>query len=232
MLSVEVPALIFLGCIGLAIFILLFAYWMAHKCLKGDFIKVDGEEADDEEMEPYHAIKNLQHTDNEGVDIEPSPIKFKRLSSTTRPELKFTLKYDRNKRTIQGYIVRIDGLCLIGNCPDELRFHIKLVPIKRKYKTKTKWKDAYTNPIQSKFVLGPLKDINDPESILCVRMYGRRKCTYRKVCLGEVVLFLEKVTSYEGVQGLYASLFRKSSSLIYTSGAIIFTSESESDEAD
>ena len=147
-------------------------------------------------------------------------------------KLKLTFEYSKTSSVIFGCVISIDGLSFVDmqSCPDEICFHVKIVPNGRKHRSKTKWKDVSSKVLSLTYKLGPLSSKIDPESKICVRLYGKRKgLTSKSKCHGELFVRLSKVIESNGVLDITRRLLPKSTSSIDSESSCV-TSDTEKEK--
>ena len=252
------PLLIFFGFIGFALLILLITNKLASKYLNGDFLEKDpddeiidvvieniDDEQEKEELEPTETTELLQEPTNDKSRGEITP--YEMLSDkfaltqikeegfvhvfASRAKVKLSFEYNKVSNIIIGCVLSIEGLSSTGDktCPDDVCFHVKLTPITRKYKTKTKWKKACSKVLALSFTLGPLQDNVDHNSNVCLRLYGKKKgFAVKAKCFGECFVPLSKITESEGVLELEQRILLKTISTIESESPVLSTdSETE-----
>ena len=94
--------------------------------------------------------------------------------------------------------------------PDVVCFHVKITP-QRKPRTRSEWKDIRSDPFDVDFSLRPLKHTVDPESSVCIRMYGkkRRSGISKEVCCGECYVSVSRLIRAGGIMQAQLYLSKK-----------------------
>lgn len=213
-----------------------------EKFLKGDYHSKDYEIDDNEDTKLLITTDEMTSADTDhviadGIHPEHSIVSslthadqksFK--NSRSRAKLHVNLEYSTERKVIIGSILKIDEISTLDLNPDEICFHVKIIPQSRKCRVKTKWKDADERILAFTFLLGPLKFDILPKSIICMRLYGRKKqCTSRCWCVGEALVPFSEITD-SGNSGKFIKRVLPKSSLIIDKGiGVILSSDSENE---
>lgn len=223
----HTSALIFLSSLLGCILLLLIINKIASKYLNGDFYKTDDSD-DTEELDQYpmeikiaKIKEEIEKTKSENLSVSDTRLSAK-LSDDLgnsmeeipleKAPLRVKLTFEFKKNRIIGNVMSIDGLAEMGKCPSEISFQAKLVPMKRRCKGKTIWKSTKSKDLSLAFTFGPLKTNVNPTSVICVKLYGRKKGFRSKaVCIGQLTVQLSTVRESEGVLTIWKDLVPKSS---------------------
>ena len=249
---VMISLIIFFGFIGFALLILIITNKVASKYLDGDFLEdfpddeildvliENTEDAEEKDELVATETTDLQEptTDRSRGEITPYEMLSNKTALTrikeegfvhvfaSRAKVKLSFEYNKVSNIIIGCVLSIEGLSSTEDktCPDDVCFHVKLTPITRKYKTKTKWKKACSKVLALSFKLGPLQDNVDHKSNVCLRLYGKKKGFPAKAkCFGECFVPLSKITESEGVLELEQRILPKTTSTIETESPVLST---------
>lgn len=153
----------------------------------------------------------------------------------SRARLKVTFELNQQSRMIIGCIKTIEGLEFEDDDetdPDEICFHVKMIPKRRKQKTVTKWKDPKSNILSLTFLLGPFKKDINPRKKIRIRLYGRKKkFPYSSICYGETFMLVSKIANNEGIITRYKRIHPRTDNSIEDESPLVVAKDGDEDES-